>query len=84
MVVGIVLIAMFGAASGSFVLFAYQFPIWVVVLAYPSIGSAILLPGVALVGWIKRHRPDDETAQMLTSQSPAGPRQQSPAGSSGQ
>lgn len=82
MVLGLLLIAMFGAAGASVILLLNGFPIWVVLLAYPGAGAAILLPGVALVGWIRQHRPDPAAGAMLTSQSPAGPHQRSPAGSS--
>ena len=82
MVLGLLLIAMLGAAGVSVILFAYGFPLWAVLLAYPTTGFALLLPGVALVGWVRQHRPDGHAAQMLTSQSPAGPHPRSPAGSS--
>lgn len=82
MALGLLLIAMFGAASASVVLFLYGFPVWAVLLAYPATGFMILLPGVLLVGWIRQNRPNDPSASILTSQSPAGPHQQSPAGSS--
>jgi membrane-bound ClpP family serine protease len=82
MALGLVLIAMFGAASASVVLFAYGFPFWMIALAYPLTGFIILLPGVALFGWIKQHRPATDPDQMLTSQSPGAPHPQSPAGSS--
>ncbi len=82
MALGLLLIAMFGAASVSVVLFLYGFPVWVALLAYPATGFTILLPGVLLVGWIRQHRPDGSSASILTSQSPAGPHPQSPAGSS--
>jgi hypothetical protein len=82
MVLGLLLIAMLGAAGVSVTLFVYDFPLWAVVLAYPAVGSAILLPGVALVGWIRSRPSDDEAPSVTTSQSPAGPHQQSPAGSS--
>ena len=82
MALGLVLIAMFGAASVSVILFAYDFPFWAVALAYPGTGIAILLPGVALVGWVRQHRPDPKGAKKLTSPSPAAPHPPSPAGSS--
>jgi hypothetical protein len=82
MALGLVLIAMIGATSVSVVLFAYQFPVWAVLLAYPLTGTFILLPGVALVGWIRQNPPDSPAGQLLTSQSPAAPHPQSPAGSS--
>jgi hypothetical protein len=82
MVLGLLLIAMFGASGVSIALFVYDFPLWVVLLAYPAVGSAILLPGVALVGWIRNCPPDDESSPAPTSQSPAAPHQRSPAGSS--
>lgn len=82
MALGLVLIAMFGAASVSVVLFAYGFPFWMVALAYPLTGTFILLPGVALFGWIKQHPSETSQGQMLTSQSPGAPHPQSPAGSS--
>lgn len=82
MALGLVLIAMFGAASVSVVLFLYDFPIWAVLLAYPAAGTTILLPGVALFAWI-RNSPRDIPAQPpVTSQSPAAPHPRSPAGSS--
>ncbi len=80
MALGLVLIAMFGAASVSVVLFVYDYPLWAVALAYPLTGTAILLPGVALVGWVRQHSPSDQS--MITSQSPAAPHPQSTAGSS--
>jgi O-antigen ligase len=82
MALGLVLIAMFGATSVSMVLFAYQFPVWAVLLAYPLTGAFILLPGVALVGWIRQNPPDAPSGQLVTSQSPAAPHPQSRAGSS--
>lgn len=82
MALGLVLIAMFSAASVSVVLFVYHFPIWAVVLAYPLTGMLILLPGVAIVGWIRQHPPDAPSGQLLTSPSPGAPHPQSPAGSS--
>lgn len=82
MILGLLLIAMIGAASVSVILFAYGFPLWAILLAYPAVGFAMLLPGVALLGWIHQNRPDGHGAQMLTSQSPAGPHPQSPARSS--
>jgi len=39
MALGLVLIAMFGAASVSVVLYLYGFPIWAVLLAYPATGT---------------------------------------------
>lgn len=82
MALGLVLIAMFGAASVSVVLFIYDFPIWAVLLAYPVAGSVILLPGVALFAWIRNTPREDQSQGPLTSQSPSAPRPQSPAGSS--
>lgn len=82
MALGLVLIAMLGAASVSVVLFAYDFSLWVVLLAYPVTGTVILLPGVALVAWIRSAPSENISQQNLTSQSPATPRPQSPAGSS--
>jgi hypothetical protein len=81
MALGLVLIAMFGATSASVVLFAYDFPFWAVLLAYPLAGTFILLPGVALVGWIRQNPPDAPSGQ-FTSPSPGAPHPQSPAGSS--
>jgi hypothetical protein len=74
MALGLVLIAMFGATSVSVVLFAYQYPLWAVLLAYPLAGTFILLPGVAMIGWIRQNPPDAPSGQLLTSQSPATPR----------
>jgi uncharacterized integral membrane protein len=82
MALGLLLIAMICAASVSVTLFVYDFPLWAVALAYPATGFLILLPGVALVGWIRLHRPEQPVSQRLTSQSPAAPHPQSPAGSS--
>lgn len=82
MALGLLLIAMLGAASVSVILYVHDFALWAVLLAYPVTGTVILLPGVALVGWIRQHRPDPKVAQGLTSQSPAAPHPQSPAGSS--
>ena len=82
MALGLVLIAMFGATGVSVVLFAFGYPFWIVALAYPLTGSLILLPGVALFGWIKQHPPETPSGHMVTSPSPAAPRPQSPAGSS--
>lgn len=78
MALGLVLIAMLGATSVSAVLFAYDFSWWLVLLAYPVTGFVILLPGVALLGWVKQNSPNPA----VTSQSPAGPHPRSPAGSS--
>lgn len=80
MALGLVLIAMFCAASVSVILFVYDFSLWAVILAYPLTGMAVLLPGVALVGWVRQHSPSDQS--LITSQSPAAPHQQSTAGSS--
>lgn len=82
MALGLVLIAMLGAASVSVVLFAYDFSLWIVLLAYPVTGSVILLPGVALFAWIRSSPPDAPSAQRITSQSPAAPHPRSQAGSS--
>lgn len=82
MLLGLVLIAMLGATSVTTVLFAYGFPWWMALLAYPLTGFLILLPGVALVAWVKHNPPNAGAGQMLTSQSPAGPHPRSPAGSS--
>lgn len=82
MALGLVLIAMLGAASVSVVLFAYDFPLWAVLLAYPITGTVILLPGVLLFGWIRSCPPEGPASQMLTSQSPGAQRQQSRPGSS--
>lgn len=82
MALGLLLIAMLGAASVSVALYMHDFPLWAVLLAYPATGTFILLPCVALVAWIRKHRPDPEVTQRLTSQSPAAPHPQSPAGSS--
>ena len=82
MALGLVLIAMFGAASVSVVLFVYGFPLWLVLLAYPLAGFVILLPGVAIVAWVKQGPPEGQSSQSVTSQSPAGPRPRSQAGSS--
>jgi hypothetical protein len=78
MLLGLILIAMLGASSVTAVLFAYGFSWWVVLLAYPLTGFLILLPGVAMVAWVKHNPPNAG----VTSQSPAGPHPQSPAGSS--
>jgi hypothetical protein len=82
MVLGLVLIAMFCAASASVALFLYDFPLWLVLLAYPVTGTVILLPGVALFGWVRNGTPHDAAPPPLTSQSPAAPHRQSRAGSS--
>ncbi len=80
MALGLVLIAMMTAASVSVILFVYDFALWAVALAYPLTGMAVLLPGVALVGWVRQHGPSDQT--LITSPSPAAPHPQSTAGSS--
>ena len=82
MALGLVLIAMLGAASVTVVLFAYDYPLWVALLAYPVTGTIILLPGVVLFAWIKSARPEAQSPQLATSRSPGAPRPQSPAGSS--
>jgi hypothetical protein len=82
MVVALVLIALIGAASASVVLWAYGFPLWMVLLAYPVTGSLILLPGVALFAWITHIPRDGQSSQGVTSQSPAAPHPRSPTGSS--
>lgn len=82
MALGLVLIAMIGAASVAVTMFAYHFPLWMVLLAYPVTGTLILLPGVLLFAWIKQYPPEGQSSQMLTSQSPAAQRPQSTAGSS--
>lgn len=82
MALGLLLIAMMCAAGASVTLFVYDFPFWAVALAYPVTGIIVLLPGVALVGWIRLHRPEPTVKQRLTSPSPAAPHPQSPAGSS--
>jgi hypothetical protein len=82
MALGLLLIAMFGAASAAVFLFVQGFPFWAVALAYPAVGTAILLPGVAFVAWIRVHRPTPYGGQLLTSQSPAAPHPRSPARSS--
>lgn len=82
MALGLVLIAMLGAASVSVVLFAYGFSLWIVLLAYPVTGTVILLPGVALLAWVRNVPPDSQSASRITSPSPAAPHPQSPAGSS--
>ena len=82
MVLGLVLIAMLGAATASVTLFVFQYPLWMVLLAYPVVGTVILLPGVLIFAWIKQYPPEGTAGQMVTSQSPAAPRPQSPAGSS--
>ncbi len=82
MALGLVLIAMLGAASVSVVLFLYDVSIWIVLLAYPLTGTVILLPGVALVAWVRNSRSEPSSPQGITSQSPAAPHPQSPAGSS--
>jgi len=82
MALGLVVIAMVGATSVTVALAAYDFPLWIVLLAYPLTGSIILLPGVALVGWVRQHPPAAGPDGLLTSQSPAAPHSQSPAGSS--
>jgi uncharacterized membrane protein len=80
MALGLVLIAMIGAASVSVLLFVHDYALWAVALAYPVTGTIILLPGVALVAWVRQHKPSDQA--MVTSPSPAAPHQQSTAGSS--
>ena len=57
MALGLILIAMLGATGVTAALFAYGFPFWIVALAYPVTGSIILLPVVALFGWIRQHPP---------------------------
>jgi hypothetical protein len=70
MALGLILIAMFGAASATVFLFVQGFPFWAVALAYPVVGTAILLPGVAFVAWIRINRPVPYGGQLVTSQSP--------------
>lgn len=82
MALGLVLMAMICAAGVSVALFVYQFPFWIVALAYPVTGMIVLLPGVLLFAWIRQYPPDNSSAALVTSQSPAGQRPQSPAGSS--
>jgi hypothetical protein len=77
MALGLVLIAMIGAAAASLILFVSDFPLWIVLLAYPVTGFLILLPGVALIAWIK-HAPPDAEYPEATSRLHAGPRPQSP------
>jgi uncharacterized membrane protein len=81
MALGLVLIAMIGAASVSVMLFVHDYAFWAVALAYPVTGTLILLPGVALVGWIRQHKPSDQTS-IVTSPSPAAQHPRSTAGSS--
>jgi hypothetical protein len=82
MALGLVLIAMTGAAAMSVGLFIYQFPFWIVLLAYPVTGAVILLPGVLLFAWIRQNPPDGRAGALVTSPSPATQHPQSPAGSS--
>jgi hypothetical protein len=77
MALGLVLIAMIGATAASLLLFLFDFSIWIVLLAYPVTGALILLPGVALIAWIKQIPPDDQLSDP-TSRLHAGPRPQSP------
>ena len=62
MLLGLILIAMTAGATATALLVIYQFPLWIALLAYPCVGSFILLPGVALIAWIKRARPGDGSA----------------------
>lgn len=82
MLVGLVLLAMMCSAGVSAGLFIYQYPLWLVLLAYPVTGTIVLLPGVLLFGWVRQHPPEPQASALLTSQSPAAPRPRSPAGSS--
>lgn len=82
MALGLILIAMIGAIGASALMLAYGFSIWIALLAYPVTGFVILLPGVLLVAWVRQHRPDAVSGQMVTSQSPAGPHPPSRTGSS--
>lgn len=70
MALGLVLIAMLGAIGVTATLFVYDFPLWIVVLAYPLTGI-ILLPGVALVGWIRQNPPAAGPDGLLTSRDSA-------------
>jgi hypothetical protein len=82
MALGLVLISMIGAASVAVTMFVYQFPLWMVLLAYPVTGTLILLPGVLLFAWVKQYPPEGRSSQLLTSQSPSAQRPPSTAGSS--
>lgn len=68
LLLGLILISMIGGATVTALLVIYQFPLWIALLAYPCVGSFILLPGVALIAWIKRAHPgEDPAAEGLTS-----------------
>jgi hypothetical protein len=77
MLVGLVLISMIGSATVTALLIFYQYPLWIALLAYPCVGSFILLPGVALMAWIKRAGPEDQAppdAQLTSRSHAAQPR----------
>jgi hypothetical protein len=53
MFVGVLLIAMITGAATTALLFMLQYPFWIALLAYPAIGSVVMLLGLALVGLIR-------------------------------
>ena len=77
MALGLILIAMIGGAASSVLFFVFDYSLLIVFLAYPVTGALILLPCVALVGWIRQIPPDAQMPE-TTSRLHAGPHPQSP------
>lgn len=57
MIAGLLLVAMFTGAGGSAILYAMGAPLWMIILGYPVVGTAVLLTGVWLFGSIRQHQP---------------------------
>ena len=61
MFVGVLLIAMLAGTATTAVLLVLRHPFWIALLAYPIVGGAVLLLGLALV-WLIRWFTSDPTA----------------------
>ncbi|MBL9051535.1 MAG: hypothetical protein JNK19_15600 [Tabrizicola sp.] len=53
MFVGVLLIAMMTGAAATATLVVLKYPFWIALLAYPVVGSTVLLLGLVLVGLIR-------------------------------
>jgi hypothetical protein len=62
MILGVLLSAMFAGGVGSLILFSLDAPLWMILVAYPVVGTTVLLSGVWVLATLRRYRPQQQPA----------------------
>jgi hypothetical protein len=58
MILGVLLSAMFAGGLGSLILFVMDAPLWMILMAYPAVGTTVLMSTVWVLATVRRYRPE--------------------------